>query len=209
MLREPGLCRHKLAGWHPPREGRCAGRAMKQQRQQQQHSKESGRAGTVVRARREDGVSSSSFPFDLMDRQMREFDRMEREMDASFERLAAETNDMFQQAESQAGGMRVETREERFSNGYSYSRTVVIANNGTWRSQPPAHGFGFGNLGLLVGLLVAIVTYLFSRGFEVTTFREERKWVLLLLWPVLIIFSKSFRKQLKKAVKKGGKAVFD
>ncbi|GMH42385.1 hypothetical protein BSKO_10304 [Bryopsis sp. KO-2023] len=158
----------------------------------------------------ENDLMSPSFPYDLMEKQMREMDRVEREMDSTFERMAKETQEMAKQVETQRGNVRVETKEEKFSNGYSYSRTVVISNDDSYRlASAPAQGFSIGTVGLLMGILAGVLTYLFNRGFEVTTFRKEKKWLLLLFWPVLFLFNSSFRKQVKAAVKSGANSLLD
>lgn len=47
----------------------------------------------------------------------------------------------------------------------------------------------------------AAVTAAFNRNYGLTTYKQQGKWQLLLLWPVLVMFSKNFRQQFTNALK--------
>lgn len=52
----------------------------------------------------------------------------------------------------------------------------------------------------LAGFWVA-ATAAFNRRFSLTTYREESRWRLLLLWPLLLLTSAEFREQFWAAVR--------
>jgi hypothetical protein len=54
---------------------------------------------------------------------------------------------------------------------------------------------------LILSGAYAAVTAAFARNFELTTYQQQRKWQLLLMWPVLAIASPQFRRQLVSALK--------
>lgn len=47
----------------------------------------------------------------------------------------------------------------------------------------------------------AAVTAAFNRNYDLTTYKQQGKWQLLLLWPVLVMFSNNFRQQFTSALK--------
>lgn len=47
----------------------------------------------------------------------------------------------------------------------------------------------------------AAATAAFNRQFSLTTYREESRWRLLLLWPLLLLTSAEFREQFWAAVR--------
>lgn len=69
----------------------------------------------------------------------------------------------------------------------------------------PAHSTTFFNPLLLIAVIsagaYAAVTAAFNRNYELTTYKQQGKWQLLLLWPFLLPFSKNFRQQFVSALK--------
>lgn len=47
----------------------------------------------------------------------------------------------------------------------------------------------------------AAVTAAFARNYDLTTYGDRAKWRLLLLWPVLAVFSKQFWRQFSSALR--------
>jgi hypothetical protein len=54
---------------------------------------------------------------------------------------------------------------------------------------------------LILSGAYAAVTAAFNRNYELTTYKQQGKWQLLLMWPVLVLFSKNFRQQFVSALK--------
>lgn len=52
----------------------------------------------------------------------------------------------------------------------------------------------------------AAATAAFNRRYGLTTYREESRWRLLLLWPLLLLTSPEFREQFWAAVRHGRRA---
>eukprot|EP00775_Hariotina_reticulata_P011094 gene11094-11248_t len=135
------------------------------------------------------GFGGSSFE-DRLDQQFREMDRqLDRafaDMDKIQRELDADLARSMQQLQQQEPGVHIERREERSS-----------SNNAAVRQYSP----------LLFAVIVlagayAAVTAAFNRNYELTTYkRDGSRWRLLLLWPVLFLFSKSFRHQMGSALK--------
>lgn len=69
----------------------------------------------------------------------------------------------------------------------------------------PAHSTAAFNPLLLLAVVMAgayaAVTAAFNRNYGLTTYKQQGKWQLLLLWPFLIPFSNSFRQQFVSALK--------
>lgn len=53
---------------------------------------------------------------------------------------------------------------------------------------------------VLAGAYAAITTA-FNRNYELTTYKQQGKWQLVLLWPVLALFSRGFRQQFSSALR--------
>ena len=47
----------------------------------------------------------------------------------------------------------------------------------------------------------AAATAAFNRGYQMTTFKEDSRWRLLLLWPLLLLTNRDFRVQFWAAVR--------
>jgi hypothetical protein len=47
----------------------------------------------------------------------------------------------------------------------------------------------------------AAATAAFGRAYHLTTYGERKRWLLLLLWPLLLLFSRDFRQQFWAAVR--------
>jgi hypothetical protein len=69
----------------------------------------------------------------------------------------------------------------------------------------PAHNTALFSPLLFAALVLAgayaAVTAAFNRNYELTTYKQQGKWQLLLMWPVLALFSKNFRQQFVSALK--------
>lgn len=85
------------------------------------------------------------------------------------------------------------------------------AGRGHGSSPPPAAASlspaaaGPGPAALLsVAVLVggyAALTAAFNRNYQLTSYAEQKRWLLLALWPLLFLFSPKFREQFSAAVK--------
>ena len=66
-------------------------------------------------------------------------------------------------------------------------------------AAPPAATHLAPSLGLLLAAALAgfwaAATAAFNRRFDLTIYREESRWRLLLLWPLLLLTSAEFRRQ--------------
>jgi hypothetical protein len=69
----------------------------------------------------------------------------------------------------------------------------------------PAHSTALFSPLLFAALMLAgayaAVTAAFNRNFELTTYKQQGKWQLLLMWPLLVLFSNNFRQQFVSALK--------
>lgn len=69
----------------------------------------------------------------------------------------------------------------------------------------PAHSASFASPMLLLAAAtaaaVAFVTAAFNHNYDLTTYSNKSRWKLLLSWPFLLMFSKSFRGQFVSALK--------
>lgn len=59
---------------------------------------------------------------------------------------------------------------------------------------------------MLVGSYLAL-TAAFARNYALTNYAESKRWLLVMLWPLLFLFSPKFREQFAAAVR-GQKAGF-
>jgi hypothetical protein len=150
-------------------------------------------------------------------------DRMElqqREMEQRFEAVQRE-------AQPAGGSGRQAVQEHSGPCGYHWQRTYSRNGPGyqEYRSEsfavvgaPPAHcGMmhappssalhmdPLSSLSLLLAAALAgfwaAMTTAFNRRFSLTTYREESRWRLLLLWPFLLVTSAEFREQFWAAVR--------
>ncbi|KAG2486068.1 hypothetical protein HYH03_015274 [Edaphochlamys debaryana] len=100
-------------------------------------------------------------------------------------------------------------QEERGPGTYRYYERIQITSGGPGRGAytalpPPAAatlapGPGLGG-GALLGIAVAVggwaaLTAAFNRNYHLTVYAESKRWMLLLLWPLLVLFSPKFREQ--------------
>ncbi|KAF6260362.1 hypothetical protein COO60DRAFT_900351 [Scenedesmus sp. NREL 46B-D3] len=146
-----------------------------------------------------------------MDEQFREFDRQfDRafaDMDKAQRQLDAELARSMRLLQQQEPGVRIERREERAPGSYRYYESIQIRSGSThsMTALTPAHSTSLASPLLFAALVLAgayaAITAAFNRNYELTTFKEQGKLQLLLMWPVLAPFSKSFRQQFVSALK--------
>ncbi|KAK3266704.1 hypothetical protein CYMTET_24693 [Cymbomonas tetramitiformis] len=127
--------------------------------------------------------------------------------------LMEESQKQMQQGSAET--YRRESKSERtFEGGYErryYSESVTIYGAPapyTTYQAPPAEGLTGALLAAsLVGAVIAAYAagaVRFLRGYDNTRFKRAKKWQLALLWPVLILFSRSFREEFWFSVRRGG-----
>lgn len=146
-----------------------------------------------------------------MDEQFREFDRQfDRafaDIDQAQRQLDAELARSMRQLQQQEPAVRIERREERAPGSYRYYESIQIRSGGTSSMTvlTPAHSTALFSPLLFAALVLAgayaAVTAAFNRNYELTTYKQQGKWQLLLAWPLLALFSKNFRQQFISALK--------
>lgn len=86
-----------------------------------------------------------------------------------------------------------------------YYESIQISSGTGFTTLTPAHSTAFFNPLLFAALVLAgayaAVTAAFARNYDLTTYCERAKWRLLLLWPVLSVFSKPFWRQFSSALR--------
>ncbi|KAG2427458.1 hypothetical protein HXX76_012394 [Chlamydomonas incerta] len=106
-------------------------------------------------------------------------------------------------------------QEERGAGYYRYYERIQITSGGGGRAHssapPPAAASlspaasGPGPAALLgVAVILggyAALTAAFNRNYQLTSYAEQKRWLLLALWPLLFLFSPKFREQFLAAVK--------
>lgn len=97
--------------------------------------------------------------------------------------------------------------QEYRSESYSVIGVPPPGRCGMMHAPPPSalHMDPLSSLGLLLAAALAgfwvAATAAFNRRFSLTTYREESRWRLLLLWPLLLLTSAEFREQFWAAVR--------
>ncbi|GFR41880.1 hypothetical protein Agub_g2663 [Astrephomene gubernaculifera] len=177
-------------------------------------------------------VTRASLPdvFNLMDRELMDFDRqfvaMQRQMDRDMDMALSRARLMERQAESirsslredlrQAPNVDIQRQEERGPGMYRYYERIQITSGGgrslSYGALPaPAVSSVSTTTApsiatpLLVSAMVTVggyaaLTTAFNRNYQLTTYAESKRWLLLLLWPLLVLFSPKFREQFVAAV---------
>lgn len=87
-----------------------------------------------------------------------------------------------------------------------YYESIQISSSTTsWTALTPAHSTPFFDVFTFAALVLAgaytAITAAFARNFDLTTYGERSKWKLLLLWPVLALFSRPFWRQFSSALR--------
>ena len=149
----------------------------------------------------------------LSDRLHREIDAAQQKMDAEFDaamkmqRAAeAETN---QQAEGPVTSVRI--REWKSESGYgkvTFTESVTVFGPSTNLNSSLYHtnnGFAPASPLVLIACFLfgfwITFTGIFSRGYHLTRYGENWRWLLCLLWPVLALISPAFREEFKNAMR--------
>lgn len=152
-------------------------------------------------------------------------DRMQRDMDSRFQAAEMRMRGIDALEERATGrfkeGNRVEElqgnnwrqwRREFTDNGpgrhvyYSESITTYGIPYSSWSSVPASGMSGSMTVvGLLGGAVVlgawGALTAAFARNYHTTIYSRRWKWVLLALWPVLVLLSPRFRGQWRRVVR--------
>jgi hypothetical protein len=86
-----------------------------------------------------------------------------------------------------------------------YYESIQISSGTGFTTLTPAHSTAFFNPLLFAAVVLAgayaAVTAAFARNYDLTTYGDRAKWRLLLLWPVLAVFSKQFWRQFSSALR--------
>lgn len=87
-----------------------------------------------------------------------------------------------------------------------YYESIQISGGSSWTTLTPAHSHAaFFNPLLFAAVVLAgayaAVTAAFARNYDLTTYGERSRWRLLLLWPVLAVFSRRFWRQFSSALR--------
>lgn len=140
--------------------------------------------------------------FREMDRQ---FDRAFADMDRAQQKMDAEIERSLRQLQEQQPGVRIERREESAPGAYRYYESIQISSGTSLTTLAPAHSTAFFNPLLFAAVVLAgayaAVTAAFARNYDLTLYGERERWKLLLLWPVLALFSKPFWRQFSSALR--------
>lgn len=162
------------------------------------------RGGHVIFSSDRGDAANPLSPFDMVERefqmQQKELEEFQSEMDASF----SKAKESVIKQQGFRSDVKIEERRSDSDYFYSYSSTTTI---GPGFEQHASQGYGFYGINLALVASFAVLSYLFHRGFESTTFQQGKKWILLPLWPVLVLFNKNFQQQFKSAIKAGVKGV--
>lgn len=87
-----------------------------------------------------------------------------------------------------------------------YYESIQIRSGSSMAVLTPAHTAAPMFSPLLLAAVVlagayAAITTAFNRNYELTTYKQQGKWQLVLLWPVLALFSRGFRQQFSSALR--------
>jgi hypothetical protein len=88
---------------------------------------------------------------------------------------------------------------------FRYYESIQISSGTGFTTLTPAHSTAFFNPLLFAAVVLAgayaAITAAFARNYDLTTYGDRAKWRLLLLWPVLSVFSKPFWRQLSSVLR--------
>ncbi|KXZ41210.1 hypothetical protein GPECTOR_647g762 [Gonium pectorale] len=163
--------------------------------------------------------------FTTMQRQMdRDIDmalsrarELERQADAEFRRSMTDSDARLRTSLREdlrsAPNVDIQRQEERGPGTYRYYERIQITSGGgggrvvavpptaatTLAAPPPAAGVS----PALVGALIAVGSYVavtaaFNRNYHLTSYTEQKRWLLLALWPLLVLFSPKFREHIER-----------
>lgn len=115
-----------------------------------------------------------------------------------------------EQAQSRAGvgpNVSIRRHEERGPGSYRYFESIHVTSGGGYYRPaavlPPAasplSAAAIGAAVVVTGL--AALGAAFYRNYGLTTFAENRRWLLTLLWPLLFPFSSKFREEFATALR--------
>eukprot|EP01023_Acetabularia_acetabulum_P065643 TRINITY_DN8717_c0_g1_i1.p2 TRINITY_DN8717_c0_g1~~TRINITY_DN8717_c0_g1_i1.p2 ORF type:complete len:238 (-),score=25.16 TRINITY_DN8717_c0_g1_i1:695-1408(-) len=157
---------------------------------------------------------ASSFD-DIFNRQLEEMRQVERQMDQFQNKIERNFQELDRQMQEQKNSRQFTNEganfqykyESRESGGaYSrYERYQVIQSNVPLYQQKivEQQQIGFSPLtaaAIIAAACYAAMTAFFAANYGNTNFRNDKKWLLLLMWPVLLVFSQDFRQQMRKAL---------
>jgi len=101
--------------------------------------------------------------------------------------------------------IRIEKAEQRSEGSQLYYESVVVTGGGPWTAQPaasstlPLAGSLWTAVLLMLASVYAFLTYRFNRNYQFSTFREDQRVKLSVLWPGLLV-SPSFREKFTKII---------
>ena len=132
-----------------------------------------------------------------------DIDRIERRMERAMEQMQSPGRE-------QARYGRKYTREWRDESAhsktyFSESVTIMRPENGVRRASQ----HGMGNIGLVAGCIAAVTWYQGTKRFldtyQYSTFSDDYRWKLALLWPFLLLTSPKFRREWENAKARSAK----
>jgi len=126
-----------------------------------------------------------------------DMDRIERRMERVMEQMQSPGR------EQERYGRKY-TREWRDENAHSktyFSESVTIMRPESGVRRESQHGMG--NVGLVAGCIAAVTWYQGTKRFlstyQYSTFSDDYRWKLTLLWPFLLLTSPKFRREWQNA----------
>ena len=148
---------------------------------------------------------SQGDPFDeVFAEQFRIAERLQREMDVMNKNIEREVERMGKVGSGKEGDFSWsrEWKSESPGQRVYFSESVTVYNGRGGLNQGPSSlnyhpGIGFPGillLSLLLGAWVS-VTAAFNKRYHMTVYAENRRWTILILWPLLILFSPKFRQE--------------
>lgn len=79
------------------------------------------------------------------------------------------------------------------------SESVTVIAPGAGRAMVGGKQGGYGWIGLVAALWLAVKTARFARGYDKTVFQDSHKWIVVAMWPLLYATSGGFREEFTKA----------
>lgn len=148
----------------------------------------------------------SGDPFDdVFAEQFRMAERLQREMDIMDQTIARQVEKIEKSGARKSGDFSWsrEWKSESPGQRVYFSESITVYNGqGALYQQSPYYlshhpGLSFPGLLLLSALLGAwlSVTVAFNKRYHMTVYAENRRWMILILWPLLLLFSPKFREE--------------
>eukprot|EP00210_Caulerpa_lentillifera_P004602 g4388.t1 len=137
---------------------------------------------------------------------------MSRRQEQELERIFKDVSKMSRDSESvivpRDSNVEIRKSEQRTRNSYQYYEVVTVTHGAGLNSMRTAQMTNTPFSGFMTALMLAaaavyaFLTYRFNKNYERSTFQEDKRLKLSLLWPALLI-SPEFRQKFQKVVNPG------